>query len=52
MTPRPASPVPYEPPTLRVLGFVHELTLAPPGKRQAGPDAFGMRGGPMTSASG
>jgi hypothetical protein len=41
----PAVPAPYEPPRLEPLGFVHELTLAPPGKTRSGPDAFGLRGG-------
>jgi hypothetical protein len=50
------SPSPnYEPPALTVLGFVHELTLDPPGKRQSGPDAILLKGGPkdggLTGAS-
>jgi hypothetical protein len=49
MTPSP-TPI-YEPPALTVLGFVHELTLDPPGKRQAGPDAILMKGGGLTGAS-
>jgi hypothetical protein len=43
--PSRTAPPPYEPPRLEALGFVHELTLTPPGKTQSGPDAFGLRGG-------